>query len=226
MTRRGVDSNKIFVVTNGVDLSQFSPRKKDQDLVARYNLQGKFVAGYIGTHGLAHSLDTLLDAASRLSKLPDGDLFRILLLGDGANKSSLKKRAKAESLDNIIFVDTVSKDEVVRYWSILDVSIIHLKKNELFTTVIPSKLFECMGMAIPILHGVLGESAAIVEQEQVGLVFEPQNSELLCESLLKLGDDLSMYNYFKLNGPEAAKQYDRKVLARKMLVIIDNLHSN
>lgn len=226
LTRRGVDSNKIFVVTNGVDSSRFSPREKDQDLVARYNLQGKFVAGYIGTHGLAHSLDTLLDAASRLSKLPDGDRFRILLLGDGANKSSLKKRAKAESLDNIIFVDTVSKDEVVRYWSILDVSIIHLKKNELFTTVIPSKLFECMGMAIPILHGVLGESAAIVEQEQVGLVFEPQNSELLCKSLLKLGDDLSMYNYFKLNGPEAAKRYDRKVLARKMLVIIDNLHSS
>ena len=70
----------------------------------------------------------------------------------------------------VVFVDSVPKDEVVRYWSLLDVSIIQLKKTELFTTVIPSKLFECMGMGIPVLHGVAGESAEIVEREGCGQV--------------------------------------------------------
>jgi hypothetical protein len=76
----------------------------------------------------------------------------------------------------VSFIDSVPKDEVARYWSLLDVSIIHLRRTELFTTVIPSKLFECMGMGLPVLHGVAGESADIVERERVGLVFEPENA--------------------------------------------------
>ena len=52
-----------------------------------------------------------------------------------------------------------------------------------------SKLFECMGMGIPVLHGVAGESADIVEREDIGLVFEPENVEALCDGLLRLAGD-------------------------------------
>jgi glycosyltransferase involved in cell wall biosynthesis len=175
LAARGVDPNKIDVVTNGVDLSRFSPRPKDAALEAELGLAGKFVAGYVGTHGIAHALETLLAAAERLSRAPDGDRFRIMLLGDGASKATLRAEAARLGLTNVVFVDSVSKDQVSRYWSLLDVSIIHLRKTELFETVIPSKLFECMGMGIPVLHGVGGESAGIVEREGVGVVFEPEN---------------------------------------------------
>ncbi len=211
LIERGIDGNKISVVTNGVDISRFTPREKDRELVQRHGLEGKFVAGYIGTHGMAHALDTLLDAAHKLAADADGDRYRILLLGDGANKAALVARAKAEGLNNVIFVDSVSKDEVVRYWSLLDVSIIHLKKTDLFTTVIPSKLFECMGMAIPVLHGVEGESARIVESEDVGIVFEPENTEALCAGLRTLNHDAALYQRLQHNGPIAAQKYDRAV---------------
>lgn len=217
---RGVNGDKIHVVTNGVDISRFSPRDKDVELLEQYGLQGKFVAGYIGTHGLAHALDTVLDAAKALKTAPDGDRFRFILLGDGANKAALRQRAQSEGLDNVIFVDSVSKDQVVRYWSLLDVSIIHLKKDELFTTVIPSKLFECMAMAIPILHGVQGESAGIVEREDVGLLFEPENPEALIKGLRRLADDSELLARFKANGSEGAQHYDRSFLAAEMLEIL------
>jgi glycosyltransferase involved in cell wall biosynthesis len=220
LIRRGVNGRKIHVVTNGVDISRFSPRGKDTELLQQHGLQGKFVAGYIGTHGLAHALDTLLDAAKILKAAPDGDRFRILLLGDGAKKAALCQRAQSESLDNVIFVDSVSKDQVVRYWSLLDASIIHLKKDELFTTVIPSKLFECMGMAIPVLHGVEGESAGIVEREDVGCLFEPENPEALVNGLRRLANDHESYARFKANGPSGAKRYDRSSLAGEMLEIL------
>ncbi|QWD80055.1 glycosyltransferase family 4 protein [Polynucleobacter sp. MWH-Spelu-300-X4] len=220
LMRRGVNGDKIRVVTNGVDISRFSPRDKDTELLLLHRLQGKFVAGYIGTHGLAHALDTLLDAAKALKATPDGDRFRIILLGDGANKASLRQRAETEGLDNVIFVDSVSKDQVVRYWSLLDASIIHLKKDKLFTTVIPSKLFECMGMAIPMLHGVQGESADIVEREDVGLLFEPENTEALVDGLRRLADDPELLARFKANGPLGAKHYDRSSLAAEMLQIL------
>jgi glycosyltransferase involved in cell wall biosynthesis len=220
---RGVSGAKIHVVTNGVDLSRFSPRGKDAELVASLGLDGCFVAGYIGTHGMAHALETVLDAARDIARQPDGERYRFILLGDGAKKAELMCRAERQGLANVIFLDSVPKEDVVRYWSLLDVSIIHLRKTELFTTVIPSKLFECMGMAIPILHGVAGESAGIVERERVGLVFEPENSDALCTVLRRLHDDVKLYQAFRANGPQAARRYDRGTLARSMAAVLESV---
>lgn len=223
---RGIDGNKIKVVTNGVDIARFNPRPKDEELVAKFRLSDTFVAGYIGTHGMAHALETLLQAADSLQKTEETANIRILLLGHGAQKKTLISKAEEIKLGNVIFIDSVSKEEVARYWSLLDVSIIHLKKTPLFTTVIPSKLFECMGMGIPVLHGVAGESAGIVEREHVGLTFEPENSEELVEKLLKLRREKDLYREFRQNALDAAHRYDRSALAGKMLHELEVVERN
>lgn len=217
---RGIDGNKIDVITNGVDLSIFSPLPKDAGLCAELGLNGCFVAGYIGTHGLAHGLETLLDAAQTLQQVPGAENLRVLFLGDGAKKAELVESAKARGLRNVVFVASVPRDQVSRYWSLLDVSIIHLRKTDLFTSVIPSKLFECMGMGIPVLHGVAGESAAIVQTEQVGEVFESDSAQQLVDAFLKLRADEVRFKYYQTNGLSAAKRYDRKQLAANMLKIL------
>lgn len=217
LQRRGIDAAKIDVITNGVDIARFTPRPKDEALVQQLGLQGKFVAGYVGTHGMAHALETLLDAAQRIQNLPDGDRFRFLLLGDGARKAALVERARELGLRNVVFVDSVAKDEVARYWSLLDVSIIHLRRTELFSTVIPSKLFECMGMGLPVLHGVAGESAGIVEREGVGIVFEPENVGQLVDGMLRMSSDDPLRARLRERGLEAARRYDRSALADEML---------
>jgi hypothetical protein len=221
LTDRGIELEKIEVVTNGVDITRFQPQPKDADLVARLGLAGKFVAGYIGTHGLAHGLETILDAADRLRRQPGGETFRFIFLGEGARKSALQEKAQEMALDNVIFIDSVPKEEVVKYWSVLDVSIIHLRKTDLFSTVIPSKLFECMGMGIPVLHGVAGESAEIVEREGVGLVFEPENAGQLCEHLCLLQNDQALYEKLREGCLKAARHYDRTVLAGRMLAVLE-----
>jgi hypothetical protein len=218
--QQGIDVNKVETVTNGVDLSRFKPAEKDPELVKQFGLSDKFVAGYIGTLGLAHALEILLEAADQMKKLPGGDQFRFIFLGDGANKAKLKEKAKGLRLDNVIFIDSVPKSEVTRYWSLLDASIIHLKKTELFKGVIPSKLFESMGMGIPVLHGVEGESLRIVEKEGVGLPFEPENVPELVEKLLLLKENRSLYQQLKQNALQAAPKYERAELAKKMLDIL------
>lgn len=223
LIQRGIDGTKIEVVTNGVDLSNFAPQEKDPALVRELGLEGCFVAGYIGTHGMAHGLETLLDAANTLQQTPSAENIRILFLGHGAKKAELVDKAKTMGLRNVIFLDSVPKAEVVHYWSVLDVSIIHLRKTELFQAVIPSKLFECMGMGIPVLHGVAGESAEIVEKERVGEVFEPDNSAQLSEMLLRLRGDEARFARFKQNALQAAVHYDRKRLAGEMLRILKGL---
>ncbi|MBX3705062.1 MAG: glycosyltransferase family 4 protein [Pseudomonadales bacterium] len=220
LARRGIPSDKIDVITNGVDSEGFSPRERDPELARSLGLDGCFVAGYIGTHGLAHGLRTLLDAAERLREESDGESIRLVLLGNGAEKGALVAEAGQRGLDNVVFLDSVPKAEVARYWALLDVAIIHLRKTELFTSVIPSKLFECMGMGIPVLHGVAGESAEIVRREDVGEVFESEDAEALVTGLLRMRRDASLRARYAMNGPRAARHYDRKVLADNMLEVI------
>lgn len=226
LIRRGINGDKIRVVTNGVDTRLFAPRDRDMELARRLGVEGKFVAGYIGTHGMAHALDTILDAARIMRDAQDADRYRFLFLGDGANKARLVSRAREEGLDNVVFVDTVAKEEVIRYWSLLDVSIIHLKRAELFEAVIPSKLFECMGMGIPVMHGVRGESARIVQAEGIGVLFEPENAGELLAALRQLSDDAELYARCKKNGPSAAHRYDRSTLGASMLRLLEEVAVN
>jgi glycosyltransferase involved in cell wall biosynthesis len=218
LIRQGIDGDKIDVVTNGVDMQRFHSRPKDAALVESLGLTGKFVGGYVGTHGLAHGLVTLLDAAELLARRPGGSRFAIVLLGDGAEKAAIRAEATRRGLSNVVFIDSVSKAEVVRYWSLLDASIIHLRKTELFETVIPSKLFESMGMSVPLLHGVSGESARIVESEKVGLVFESGNAVALADAMQRLEGDPELLAELRVCCQAGAAKYDRKALAARMLV--------
>lgn len=221
LVARGIDGGKIEIVTNGVDLDNFRPLPKDQALTRELGIEGCFVAGYIGTHGMAHGLDTLLDAAALLQSDPGGAGIRLLFLGHGAEKAALVERARQMNLANVRFLDSVPKSEVARYWSLLDVSIIHLRNTDLFNSVIPSKLFECMGMGIPVLHGVPGESADIVRREDVGEVFESGNAPQLAQALLRLRADPGRHNLYRANGPVAGRRYNRNDLARRMLDILE-----
>ena len=217
LIERGVDGSKIEVITNGADLSRFKPQAKDQALLEQLDLRGRFVAGYVGTHGLAHQLETLLEAAQLLARRSDADRYRLLLLGDGARKAALREWAAAQGLTNVIFVDSVPKDEVVRYWSILDASIIHLKRTPLFDTVIPSKLFECMAMGLPVLHGVAGESAGIVERAGAGLLFTPEDAQALADGIVRLAGEPDLAEQLRAQALQAAGEYERDYLAQRML---------
>jgi len=120
-------------------------------------------------------------------------------------------------------LDIVPKEQVARYWAVLDAAIIHLKNDPVFKTVIPSKLFECMGMGIPVLLGVEGESADIVDREGVGIVFEPENPEDFVNSLQRLADNPRLIARLKANGPVAARRFDRATLAMHMLKLLEEL---
>ncbi len=222
LSDRGIPEDKIHVVTNGADLSRFVPMTRDEELAGALGISNKFVAGYIGTHGLAHALDTVLNAAELLQKNGRDDV-QLLFLGNGASKAALQERAGKMRLANVTFLESVSKKDVPRYWSLLDASIIHLRNTELFTTVIPSKLFEGMAMGIPVLHGVRGESAELVKKADVGLVFEPENASALCDNLIKLKEDQELRCRLRSNAISSACHYDRAHLAGQMLDRIKDL---
>lgn len=216
LIERGVSGDKIKVVKNGANMEMFKPLSKDNQLIRKFSLEDKKVLGYVGTHGMAHKLDFILDCAKELD-----DKYRILLIGDGAEKQKLKKRVEKEKISNIIMIDSVSKNEVRRYLSILDVSIINLKKSELFKTVIPSKIFENAAMEIPILIGVDGEAREIIENYNAGLFYKPEDKQ---DFLIKVQQIFREDTYikYKVGCRSLALSFDRKKKANDMYSVIKN----
>ena len=86
---KGIPAEKIEVVKNGANLELYIPKPKNEALLEKLNLKGKKVLGYIGTHGMAHNLDFILDCAKQLQHTQPSIHF--LLIGDGAQKSKLKQ---------------------------------------------------------------------------------------------------------------------------------------
>jgi glycosyltransferase involved in cell wall biosynthesis len=168
-----VDSKKIKVVKNGANLELFKPQPKNQKLISELGLDNKFIIGYIGTHGMAHGLDFVLHSA----KNSTDKSLHFLLIGSGAKRKELLELKNQLQLENVTMLESISKADVVQYTSILDVGLVNLKRSDTFQSVIPSKIFELAAMHKPILLGVEGESAAILEEYQVGYTFIPEDQE-------------------------------------------------
>lgn len=217
----GVVEEKVSVIRNGVNLALFETVTKNTTLANEWGLNDKFVAAYVGTHGMAHGLDTILAAAERLRDNPD---IVFLMVGDGSERARLEQAVEARKLTNIIMRGQQPKAMMPEIWSITDVSLVLLKRLDLFKTVIPSKIFESMAMSVPIVLGVEGEVKGIIEQAQTGLCIEPESAEQLANALLELKEDRTLYTELSARGrPYVSSEFDRKVLADQYLKIIEKL---
>ncbi|TXN37616.1 glycosyltransferase family 4 protein [Flagellimonas hymeniacidonis] len=210
--RYGVNDSKITVVKNGVNMNLFSPREKDNILLCELEIKNKYIIGYIGTHGMAHALDFVLECASKIKD----DEIHFLFLGTGAEKEKLLEQKNKMKLTNVTMLDPVPKHEVGRYISILDAALVNLRKSVTFKTVIPSKIFELAAMHKPILLGVEGESKNLVEKYKIGIPFEPENMQDFIEKVQLIRTRESKEYTFD----DMVADFDRTNLATDMLLFI------
>ncbi|MGC2446456.1 MAG: glycosyltransferase family 4 protein [Candidatus Sulfotelmatobacter sp.] len=177
-----VPEEKIAVVENGVETDMFSPSAVvDKNFRQQLGLEGKFVASYIGTMGNAHGLETLLDAASQLQQQSPNVMF--LLIGEGAEKERLKVAAQSRALSNVRFLDQQPRKNIPAFILASDACLVLLKRNDVFKTVIPTKMLEFMSCARPVILGVEGQARQIVEEAGAGLVIEPENHVALAHAI-------------------------------------------
>ena len=214
-----VVSSKIFIIKNGVIHSNFIPSNKNNQLLEKHGLTGKFIVSYIGTHGMAHALDFILNCANTI-KDPK---IHFILQGDGSEKQHLMEIAAQLNLKNITFLPFVSKSEISKYINLSDVALVNLKRSETFKTVLPSKIFENVALYKPILLGVEGEAKDLIEHYKVGVCYIPESQSSFIEAL----EEIKSYKTpdFELNCNEMLQQFDRNKFASIMLdVITKTLH--
>jgi colanic acid biosynthesis glycosyl transferase WcaI len=218
LSHRGVPRWKIAVVKNGVDLARFSPGARDGRLRDEIGVGPEaFLITYAGTVGMAHGLSTVLDAAE--ASAADGLAF--LLAGDGAEKERLAREANARGLENVFFLPGQPRARIPGILGTSDAVLIHLRSSPLFASVIPSKVFEAMAMARPIILGGTGESADLVRQAGCGIVVPPENAEEIVRAATRLAADPAFARSLGESGRRVAEErFSRRDSALRMLDVL------
>jgi len=227
LIEKGVQAKDVTVITNGVDRDSFHPCEADKKIRQRYNLDGHFTCGYVGTIGMACGLDVVIKAAKILKDKKRNDV-RFILVGDGAVKEQLQEQTANEGLEDIIiFTGRQDKKMIRSFLSTIDSCLVHLRKKELFKTVLPSKIFEAAAMAKPIILGVEGCAADLVNSARAGICIKPESAEQLVVAIERLSDDRELCREFGQAGHKyVMKHYDRDNLARKYMDTIVKIHKS
>lgn len=214
----------ISVVTNGVDADTFTPQDSSLEFREKWELGEKFVCAYVGSIGMAHGLSVVIRAAKRLRKQNRNDIA-FLLVGDGAQRDDLAQQVADEGLEEMVkFTGRMDKSQMPVVLASSDCLLVHLKKCDLFSTVIPSKIFEAMAMQRSLIMGVEGESAEIVRQSGAGLFMEPDNDEQLTYNVVRLAEDTELRQSLQTTGRQfVMENYSRDHLADKMLQTLQSV---
>ena len=184
---RGVPAHKLFQAPNGVDTSLFTPRVPDAELMARYQLQGQTVIGFIGSFYLYEGLDFLVDAVLRL--LEQRRDVKLLLVGEGEVAEPLKARIPAEHRERIIFTGKVPHAQVKSYYSVIDVLVYPRVRSRLTELTTPLKPLEAMAMERVVVGSDIGGMRELFRDGETGFTVEPENVESLTQCLARLVDD-------------------------------------
>ncbi len=149
------------------------------------------------------------------------------MLGTGPKENELKNYADKVKVKNLKFLGEIPTNEISAYFSLANCGIIPLRNIEVFKSTIPSKLFDYMSAALPILLGVKGEAASILNQSKAGITFEPDNSEDLAEKIVYLKNTPNLLFEMKTKGRRFVKHnYNRKILAAKLEKLLNKINSS
>jgi glycosyltransferase involved in cell wall biosynthesis len=211
----GIAADQVSVIPNGVDEQFLSSAPLAEPL------GDPFVVTYIGTLGMAHHLETLLDAAHRLR---NDSTFRFRIVGEGARRAALEARARALALDNVEFAGERPREEVARWIAESSACLVLLRKTDVFTTVVPSKMLEIMAAGRPIVLGVRGEASALLERAGAGIVIEPENAVQLVAALAGLRADPQRARQMGESGRQfVRREFLREALAQRYLHLLTRL---
>ena len=216
--RYGIPMERMHVVPNGVDSQLFVPGNRQNEIRQEYGWKEKFVILYVGTHGMAHALHVVLDAAEQLQSNHD---ILFAFVGEGAEKDNLKELARDKGLTNVRFIDQQPRSRLPAFYSACDLGLVTLKNTKLFQSVLPSKIFEYLAMARPILLSVDGEARALMEGAGAGWYVAPEHSSALREAILKAEQDRRKLEQMGNRGREyVMRHFDRTHLAEKYLTLL------
>lgn len=223
INKKKVPADKIILTPNAADFIRSDKLLSEFDAVSfrkAKKLEGKFVITYAGAHGQANHLIQILETAEMLR---DTNVL-FLLIGDGEQKEYLIAEARRRAIDNVHFVESLPKDEVLKYIMASDMGTSVLKKTDTFKTIYSNKTFDYFSCKKPVLMSIDGVSRSLVEEAAAGIFVEPENPADFAEKVRIYLKNPALLEVQGENGYRFAKKhFDRQVLAKEYLNYIEHL---
>lgn len=211
----GINTNKFYWLPNGVVYEDFDA---STDIIRSSD---KFVFGYIGSHGNANALGTIVDAAKYLTDYP----IHIIMIGDGAERIKLQERAKLLLLDNITFAVRVNKQEVPSILKSVDGFLISWHDSSIYRYgTSANKLAEYFAAGKPVVQAYSG-AGDHVEKFKAGITVPAGDAEAMAGAMIKIAtaDEQEIENY-SINAKKAAyENFTFKSLAKRLIKMLNEL---
>ena len=186
LVERGVPAEKIDLVYNSAEEDKFFPTERDGALADEIGIDtSKFVVLYAGNIGPMQGLDTVVEAAALLKGRDD---VQFVVMGTGPEESRIKALAEERGTTNLTFVDRQPLERMSAINALAGALLVHLKDLPFLHSTIPGKTQAALACARPILIGVSGDAAGLVERAGAGLAFTPESPESLAEAVRQMAD--------------------------------------
>lgn len=184
LIQRGVPETKLTVIPNWTEEGKINLPEPDPQRARDLGFENRFNVVFAGTMGKAQALETVLEAAEllRISQ----PTARFVLIGGGVEVERLQAEARAKQLPNVDFLPRRPAAEIGEILGLADALLVHLKDDPLFTITIPSKTQTYLMVGKPILMGVPGDAAQMVEESGAGYAFVPQQPQSLANAVQHL----------------------------------------
>jgi glycosyltransferase involved in cell wall biosynthesis len=224
LIENSVDPDKITVIPNAFDSNKFNISPRDPELEEELDYRDKVVIGYIGSFVEYEGLDLLLEAVAILKK-KIGDIFRVILVGDGEVFDSLRRAAKFLQIESIVkFTGRIPYDEVQRYYSLIDIVSLPRKGVRVCEIVSPLKPFEAMGSGKVLVTSNVAALAEIVQDGKTGLTHEKDNYEDLAAVLERAVTDNTLRSRIGKNAREwVCEHRSWDVISKKVVDVYDKM---
>ena len=216
LLQQGVPAAKLTMIPLGANQPEnYSLTERNKVRISYGWANDVTVAVYMGAHGPANALVTLIRAAEVLATNP---LIKIVLFGDGSDKPRLQQLVQELHLPNISLEDPVAPELVPAILNAADLGIASLKATEIFKTVRPNKLYEYMAVGLPIICCIDGEAARLVTEVETGVSVKPEDHQGLAVAISTLAGDAPYRQILGDNGRNYMKKSgDRAKLAVQMV---------
>lgn len=221
---RGIPGGKVHTIRNGADIDRFAARPDAAKGVAA--MRARLGVGdddtlvlYAGAHGISHALADVVRAAGKLA----GEAVHFALVGDGAEKPAIEEQVERSGLANVTLLPPVTRDEMPDLLAAADVCLAPLRDVPVFTTFIPSKLFEYLAAGRAVIGALRGEAAEILT-EAGAVVVEPENPAALADAVRALAADPARRAAMGERGRAfVAAHFDRRRLAEQYRELLHTL---
>ncbi len=208
---------ETYHFSNGVDTRRFHPRLRSREFRIGVGNDQDCIAVYAGLHGIAQGLDQVLRAAARLRDMKN---LRFVLIGDGPEKKRLVEQAQLMKLENVQFLSPCSHEVMPAILASADIALVPLRDR--FAGAVPSKLYEAMGVGLPVVMAAAGEARDILQNANAGVVVPPGNDEALANALRFLAYERDKGVEMGKNGRQAAVSlFDRQAIADRFIDLLE-----